>query len=49
LMRKFDLGLRFLKGDGVQDDPAEAASWLKAAAATGDQRAVQMLKELSPR
>ncbi len=42
---QLELGIRYLKGDGVENDTAQAALWLSAAATNEQLRAQQLLKE----
>jgi hypothetical protein len=43
---QYDLGLRYLKGDGVAQDPEAARKWLAAAAGQGHEEARQKLRQL---
>lgn len=43
---QFDLGMRFLTGDGVEKDEATARSWLKKASAGGNSQAARKLREI---
>lgn len=43
---QYDLGVRYLKGDGVEKNPEEARKWLEAAAKQGNSMATQKLAEL---
>lgn len=43
---QFDLGMRYLAGDGVEKDEATARSWLQKAAANGNSQATKKLREL---
>ncbi|MEW6160735.1 MAG: hypothetical protein AB1813_25170 [Verrucomicrobiota bacterium] len=43
---QFDLGMRYLKGDGVEKDEAEARRWLEQAAKNDFQQAKKKLEEL---
>ena len=40
---QYDLGARYAAGDGVAEDPAQAALWFAQAAESGDLRAVEAL------
>ena len=37
---QYDVGIRYVQGDGVEKDPAKAADWLRRAAEEDDLRAV---------
>lgn len=39
----YDLAIRYLEGDGVERDPAQAVHWLEQAAEDGDLRAMDVL------
>jgi len=43
---QYDLGLRYLKGDGVTQDAEAARKWLSAAADRGHEEARQKLRQL---
>jgi TPR repeat protein len=43
---QYDLGVRYLKGDGTEKNPVEARKWLEAAAKQGHDGAKKKLKEL---
>lgn len=43
---QYDLGLRYLNGDGVERNPELAQKWLHSAATNGNMQAVKKLKEL---
>lgn len=43
---QYDLGIRYLTGDGVEKDGELARKWLKAAATNGNSQAVKKLAEL---
>lgn len=43
---QYDLGLRYLNGDGVEKNPELAQKWLHSAANNGNMQAVKKLKEL---
>ena len=43
---QYDLGMRFLKGEGVQKDDEAGLKWLKEAAKNGNNQAIKKLKEL---
>ena len=43
---EYELGLRYLKGDGVEVDPAKAKEWLQKAAAQGYAKAKAALQSL---
>jgi TPR repeat protein len=45
---QYDLGMRYLRGDGVEQDNAQAEHWLKLAAAQGESRAARALAQLPP-
>ncbi|HXJ61585.1 MAG TPA: hypothetical protein VNU68_33495 [Verrucomicrobiae bacterium] len=45
---QFRLGLRYLKGDGVETNKAEGERWIRAAAAQGLGEAKEKLKALEP-
>jgi hypothetical protein len=42
---QYDLGMRYLKGDGVQQDEEIGRSWLEKAARQGDNLAYEKLKD----
>lgn len=44
---QYDLGMRYLNGDGLEKNPELAQKWLKAAATNGNSQAVKKLKELN--
>lgn len=44
----YELGLRYLKGDGVEKDTERARQWLALAAKSGSSQAQQKLAELGP-
>jgi hypothetical protein len=44
---QYDLGMRYLNGDGVEKDPALAKKWLTAASTNGSSEAVKKLEELN--
>ena len=44
---QFDLGMRFLTGNGVEKNPATARKWLEAAAKQGHTQAARKLEELA--
>ncbi|MBA4147006.1 MAG: SEL1-like repeat protein [Verrucomicrobia bacterium] len=44
---QYDLGIRFLKGNGVEQNETEARRWLEAAATQGNTLAIQKLAELN--
>jgi hypothetical protein len=44
---QYELGLRYLIGDGVEKNEVAAKGWLKLAAAQGHKQAAEKLKELS--
>lgn len=44
---QYDLGLRYLKGDGVAQDQDAARKWLAAAASQGHEDARQRLRRLN--
>ncbi|MBI4661190.1 MAG: SEL1-like repeat protein [Verrucomicrobia bacterium] len=46
---QYALGVRYLKGDGVEKDLAMAKKWLVAAAENGDKPALRKLAELEDR
>jgi len=46
---QYDLGMRYLKGDGVEQDDALALQWLKNAAQAGHSRAEKELPALEKR
>ncbi|HCO62990.1 MAG TPA: hypothetical protein DIT49_06340, partial [Clostridiales bacterium] len=39
----YDLGVRFIQGDGTEKDPAQGAHWFSLAAEEGDLRAIGAL------
>ena len=43
---QYDLGVRYLKGDGVEKDEAAGKKWIEKAAKDGNSQAVNKLKEL---
>lgn len=43
---QYDLGMRYLTGDGVEKDPETARRWLEAAAKAGHSQAAKKLEEL---
>lgn len=43
---QYDLGMRYLRGNGVEQDDAQAAEWLKLAAQNGNGRAKKELAAL---
>lgn len=43
---QYDLGLRYLKGDGVAQDTEVARKWLSAAASQGHEEAKAKLRQL---
>lgn len=43
---QYDLGMRYLNGDGLEKNPELAKKWLKAAATNGNSQAVKQLEEL---
>ena len=43
---QYELGLRYLKGNGVEKNAETGRSWLEKAARNGDEKAVQKLAEL---
>jgi TPR repeat protein len=43
---QYDLGVRYLTGDGVERNPALARKWLQAAATNGNRQAATKLSEL---
>jgi TPR repeat protein len=43
---QYDLGMRYLRGNGVEQDDAQAMEWLKLASQNGDGRAKKELAEL---
>jgi TPR repeat protein len=43
---QYDLGMRYLKGDGVPADPKLGREWIAKSAAQGESEAVKKLKEL---
>ena len=43
---QYDLGMRYLTGDGVEKDPELARKWLKAASTNGNSQATKKLAEL---
>jgi TPR repeat protein len=43
---QYDLGMRYLKGDGVEQDDKQAMEWLKLAAGSGNSRAEKHLEAL---
>lgn len=43
---QFDLGLRYLTGDGVEQNLAQAKRWLQAAATNGNRQAIKKLEEI---
>jgi TPR repeat protein len=43
---QYDLGMRYLNGDGLEKNPELAQKWLKAAAANGNSQAAKKLQEL---
>ena len=43
---QYDLGIRYLTGDGVEKDPKVAEQWLKKAAAQGHADAKKKLEEI---
>ncbi len=49
LKAQTNLGLMFLVGRGVRKDPGQASRYLKAAAAQGDETAIETLKKLARR
>lgn len=46
---QYELGLRYIKGDGVEKNVSKAQRWLKAAAAGGNTQAVRKLAEMASR
>ena len=46
---QYDLGMRYLKGDGVEQDTKQAHDWLKLAAQNGNSRAKKELPALESR
>ncbi len=44
---QFDLGMRFLTGNGVEKNPATARKWLEAAAKQGHTQAARQIETLS--
>jgi hypothetical protein len=44
---QYDLGVRYLKGDGLEKDEQLALHWLKVAATNGNDQAVKLLSDLS--
>jgi TPR repeat protein len=44
---QYDLGMRYLKGDGLEKDPEKAAKWLKKAADQGHSQAKAALQTLA--
>lgn len=45
---QYELGIRYLAGEGVEKDPKAARYWLNLAAKAGNPQAKLKLKELSP-
>ena len=43
---QYDLGMRYLTGDGVEKDSVLAKKWLNASATNGNSQAVKKLEEL---
>ena len=43
---QYDLGMRYLTGDGLEKDPKLARKWLYSSATNGNSQAVKKLKEL---
>ena len=48
-LSQYDLGMRYLKGDGVEQDDKQALEWLKLAAQNGNGRAKKELSALEGR
>ena len=46
---QYDLGVRYLKGDGVEANPEQARYWLERAATNGNSLAVKKLEEIKGR
>jgi TPR repeat protein len=46
---QYDLGMRYLTGDGLEKDPALAKKWLTAASTNGNSQASKKLEELKKR
>lgn len=46
---QYDLGVRYLKGDGVEKNLDTARKWLAAAARNGNNQAVKKLEEMNPK
>jgi TPR repeat protein len=44
---QYDLGMRYLNGDGLEKNPELAQKWLNSAATNGNAQAIKKLKELS--
>lgn len=44
---QYDLGMRYLKGDGVEKDLDLAKKWLNASATNGNSQAIKKLEELN--
>ena len=45
---QYALGVRYLKGDGLEPDETKAREWLEKAAKKGDSRAKKKLEEIGP-
>lgn len=43
---QYDLGMRYLKGDGVEQDDAQALNWLSLSAKNGNSRAKKQVDDL---
>lgn len=46
---QYDLGMRYVKGDGVEQDDKQALEWLKLSAKRGNSRAKKELAALEKR
>jgi TPR repeat protein len=45
---QYDLGMRYLDGDGVEKDPELGRKWLEAAAKNGNSQAAKKLEQFKP-